>query len=368
MTPLERATRWFLVTVCSTAAVGCSGTNDASLDPSMGPIEPETNTDAGAASVDAAAKVAADSGKPEEAGVPGSPICDEGLAIFGSSNKYTVTTSDEMFAKVKSLGSTDNVWIIDQKACRTYFKVNKYVLRIESLYGASDAFPDQVEAARIVGRKESATGAWTFDLAKQSRSLCVVGTSQDEFRMGGFPYGISLGALVVGSTQTYGGAISDALLAETHPGDATRAMSIWKRFHEGQSWQADIFVMGHSAGSVPAEDVVVSNGGDAYLYGTPKYKDLSLEKSGKGSATGLAYTMHIANHSGDPVSGSYQCSAAYYSCKQFLHRTGAKDPDAASAACAIGKDPYCAIVLKNLDDSSAWAAHDYSDMTVKDPG
>jgi hypothetical protein len=331
---------------------GCSGSDS--------PSDPTEESKAAPAAADGGASRG---GAP----IPGTPICDDSLAILSTGQKYIVQSSDEMFDKVKAL-TEDNVWVVDKTACRTYFKVNKYVLRVESVYDGSGPFPNQIEAASIVGSKTSANGTWELDLAKRTRTLCIVGTSQDQFRMGGFPFGISLGALVVGSTQTYGGAASDAVLAQTHPADATRAKELWDRFRPGDQWAADITVVGHSAGSVPAEDVVVTNGGNAYLYGTPKYTDFSVVKTGTSTIGSLAYSLHITNHQGDPVSGSYRCSAAYYACKQFLHRTGAKDPDSESAACAVAKDPYCTVVLKRLDDSAAWAHHDYSDQTIHDAG
>jgi hypothetical protein len=331
--------------VASMVITGCSGGGD-------GAQRPLPSADAGSAG--------------SAGSVPGTSICDEALPIFSTGNKYTIESTDELSQKVNTL-TTDNVWVVDTTHCRTYFKVNKYVLRVESLYDESGQFPNQVEAATIVGRRESSNGPWTYNVGARTRTLAIVGTSTDQFRMGGFPYGISLGALVVGSTQTYGGALSDAELASTHTDDAKRAKALWDRFHPGAHWAPDINVVGHSAGSVPAEDVVTINSGVAYLYGTPKYTDLSAQKTGESQA-GPPYTLNIFNHTGDPVSGSYQCSAAYYSCKQLFGRTDAKDPDAASVACAVAKDPYCVVVLQKLSDSSAWANHNYSDMSITDKG
>lgn len=348
--------------------VGCSDGADPGAPNGTDAPATGDDTDAAApapADPPAAEADAGDAGPPP----PGAAICDPTLAIFANGTRVDVASSDEMTAKVATTPG-NNVWIVDTKACRTYFKVNKYVLRVESLYGPKEpgGLANGVEAATVVGTRATSTGPWTFGLDKRTRTLALVGTSTGQFRMGGFPHGLSLGTLAVGSTQTYGGAMSDAVLAETHTPDAKRAKALWDKVHPDAKWSADIVVVAHSAGSVPAEDVVVVNGGNAYLFGTPKYTDLSAQKTGKSSSGQLAYTIHIANHDGDPVSGSYRCSQAYYTCKQLLGRTGASDPDAASATCAVGKDPYCVVVLKKLDDSAAWANHDYSDMSVKDPG
>jgi hypothetical protein len=304
--------------------------------------------------------------------VPGGAICEEGLPIFANGVKYSVKSSKELADKTTELdkkgGEGDNVWLIDTANCRTYFKTNKYLLRLESIYDDKGAFPKKPEAATIVGRQEGDKGAWTFDQAKKARTLVIIGTDgRSQFRMGGFPYGVALGALVVGSTQTYLGAIGNTMLPKSRQTDAARAKSIWDRCRPGVKWTSDITVVAHSAGSVPGEDLGMTHGGNLYLYGTPRFTEEKRELEGDAKTAGNRYTIQIFNHKEDPVSGSYRCAAAYDSCKNTLRRSDAKDPDAASVTCAIGKDPYCTKIVKELGFDS-WAPHDYSDMSIVDPG
>ena len=223
----------------------------------------------------------------------------------------------------------DNVYLLNVPSMQWYFKTGFYLLKIDSWF--DDARPRSLPwdnpqgpfsaplVARVVGvgpRPSTYTTAgserttWQFSPGMTPQGdpnvLAIIGTSNGPFDMRGFPLGIPLGSVVVGSRQTYGGIGStpELLNQSLVNTDATNARN---HFINTVGYAPNIHtnVIAHSAGSVVGEALLRNYGaGHGWFYGTPKFGCNSyVGACQRGFVAGSGWDMYIRNNQGDPVAG-----------------------------------------------------------------
>lgn len=189
-------------------------------------------------------------------------------------------------------------YFYDESTRTWYYKNDDALLRIEGF--RPDGTP---EAARYVGQRPGVGGRWDLFPLATSPDLVVSGTSDGNVYTGGFPQGLRPGSLVVGVTQTYGGATSNWSLADTAVNDARSLGQLYQRYN-GRPYDGSGRVIAHSAGSVAAERFVRDNGGTAYIFGTPMHAE-TRESLGGRTPAGRPWRVEIGNNAQDPVRDSW---------------------------------------------------------------
>jgi len=218
-----------------------------------------------------------------------------------------IASADDLLAAVTGQGTT---YIHDQSQGAWYFKSGNYLLGIESFVQFHQDLDQWVDLgsgdkvapaqARVVGHNVRDKG-WVVPSTTQwparVNSVWVIGTNGGVFGMGGAPQGLPFGTQVLGSMQTYGGALSTPyLLFDGSPGSDS------SRIRGAVSFNAATVLGGHSAGSSAARRIALDLGlTHVWLYGTPNYSrgtGAYIRTETSGSRTMRAEVIN--NHS-DPV-------------------------------------------------------------------
>ncbi|WP_158501608.1 discoidin domain-containing protein [Vitiosangium sp. GDMCC 1.1324] len=246
--------------------------------------------------------------------------------LFGTDRD---SVNAELQQKVAAASFGDNVYLLNVPSMQWYFKTGFYLLKIDSWF--DDARPKDWPwstpkgpfsaplVARVVGigaRPATMTTAgsekttWQFSPGLMPQSdpnvLAIIGTGNGPFDMSGFPLGIPLGSVVVGSRQTYGGIGSTPGLFDLGAVN-TDAANARNHFINtvGHGTNANTNIIAHSAGSVVGEALIRNySAGHGWFYGTPQV--------GCGTyggpceryfVAGSGWDIYYRNNQADPVAG-----------------------------------------------------------------
>ncbi|WP_224367865.1 FG-GAP-like repeat-containing protein [Hyalangium versicolor] len=263
-------------------------------------------------------------------GTPAPPqplhLLNNGAQPMYGTDKDSVNT--ELQQRVATAPFGENIYLLNVPSMQWYFKTGFYLLKIDSWF--DDARPKDWPwdskgpfsaplVARVVGigaRPATMTTAgsekttWQFSPGLVSQNdpnvLVIIGTGNGPFDMTGFPLGIPLGSVVVGSRQTYGGILSTPGLIDTDAvnRDATNARNHFINT-VGHAPNTNTNVIAHSAGSVVGEALLRNySSGHGWFYGTPR-KGCSTASGPceRYFEAGSGWDMYVRNNQADPVAG-----------------------------------------------------------------